>query len=266
MHFVPINYSDPDFNSANTADFQLLVFLNPDTFSYAVRHAKTNKLVRVSTNSPLNQLFESSVHSETLNLSYQKLIIAAESNSFCLIPDAVFTDENLADYAAFLLIKEADAVLKDQIENGENTVIFIFPEHILRKIESKFNTTEILFAPKSWIKTVLKKQPSSQNLYLFLEKNQLQVLYPEQHKIRFYNQFLISTLDELVYFTALVADQLNLKPEETTIVISGRIEANGEQMLRLKEFFKDVILFTLTNFMPENGLPQHQVIQFLGLN
>ncbi|MGI4750543.1 MAG: DUF3822 family protein [Janthinobacterium lividum] len=263
MHFVPINYSDPGFNPAFTADFELLILLNRDTFSYAVRHPATQKLVHVSSGNPLNELFEPSAHTEVLCSSYQKIIIAVETQSFCLIPDAVFTPENLLDFAAFLSVKEADVILTDQIESGQNTVIFTFPEELVRKLETKFQATKFKFAPKSWIKTVIDANLTGQNLYLLIEDNQLQVLFPDQENIRFYNQFSCSTTDELVYYTALVADQLKLKSEETSLVICGRIEAGSEQQLRLKEFFKEVTLFTTPNFKQRN---QHQVVQFLNLN
>lgn len=266
MHFVPLNFTDPGFNPAHKADFQLLIILNQRTFSYAVRHPATQKLVRLSTGNQLNEVFEAQSHSGLFTSSYQKIVIAVETDSFCLIPDAVFTHENLMDFAAFLLVKEADVILTDQIENGQNRVIFTFSEELIRKIEAQFKTTEIKFAAKSWIKTVIQAKLPGQNLYLFLAENQLQLLFPEQENIRFYNQFTCSTTDELVYYTALVAEQLKLKPEETTLIICGRVEADSEQLLRLDEFFKAVTLFASPEFKQQNTLQQHQVVDFLSLS
>ena len=266
MHFVPINYADPGFNPAFTADFQLLIILNQNTFSYAVRHFATQKLVCISTGNQLNELFDLQSHSGTFASSYQKVVIAVETNSFCLIPNAIFTPENLLNFAAFLVLKEADLILTDQLENGENTVIFTFPEELIRKTEAQFPSAAIVFAAKSWIKTVFQLPVSQQKLYLYLAENQLQVLFPDQKNIRFYNQFVCSTLDELVYYTALVADQLRLKPAETTLVISGRVAAAGEQMLRLQQFFKEVALFALPDNQQDSSLPQHQIVDFLGLS
>ncbi|MGI4805698.1 MAG: DUF3822 family protein, partial [Janthinobacterium lividum] len=161
---------------------------------------------------------------------------------------------------------EEDVILTDQIENGQNTVIFTFPEELVRKLEAKFNTNIIEFASKSWIKMVMQTELPDQNLYLFLEENQLQILFPDQRNIRFFNRFSCSTVDELIYFTALVSNQLKLKPEETNLIICGRIGAEGEQVVCLKKFFKDVTLFTTPNFKQSNLLQQHQVVQFLGLN
>jgi len=266
MYFVPINYSDPAFNPAFTADFELLVILNENTFSYAVRHPATQRLVRVSTDHHISELFEPQSNMGAFGSSYQKVVIAAETNSFCLIPNAIFTPENLLDFASFLLIKEADLILTDQINDEQNTAIFTFPEKLVRQIETQFGTTKIEFAPKSWIKTVIEAQLPEQNLYLFLEENQLQILFLDQGKIKFYNQFSCLSDDELVYYTALVAGQLKLKQEETTLIISARVEAESEQILRLKQFFKDVSLFTATNFKQNHFLKQHQVVKFLGLD
>lgn len=266
MHFVPLNFTDPGFNPAHKADFQLLIILNQQTFNYAVRHPATQRLVRLSTGNQLSELFEPQNHSGLFTSSYQKIIVAVETNSFCLIPDTVFTPESLLDFAAFLSVKEADVILTDQIENGQNTVIFTFPEDLTQKIATQFGTTKIQFAPKSWIKTVVDAKLSGQNLHLFLDENYLQLLFSDQENIRFYNQFSCSTVDEIVYYTALVTQQLELKPEETTLIICGRAEAGSEQLLRLDEFFKAVTLFASPEFKQQNTLQQHQVVDFLSLS
>lgn len=266
MHFVPINFTDPGFNPAYTADFHLIIILNKVTFSYAVRNVVTQRLVRVSTENMLDGLFKPHHQNQELALTYQKVVIAVETDSFCLIPDAVFTTENLLDYAAFLSVKEADLILTDQIENGNNTVIFTFPKALLRQLETQFKTTEIKFAPKGWIKEVFKADFSDLNLYLYLGENQLQLLFPALKNICFYNRFDCSTLDELIYFTTLVARQLKLKPEATTLILCGNTEAGSEEMLRLKVFFKEVNLFSTADYQKQDGLPQHQVVNFLGLS
>ncbi len=265
MHFFPINFTDPGFNPEYTAD-KLIIILNQNTFSYAVRSAATQKLVRLSSGNQLSELFKPRDQANELALTYQKVIVAVETDSFCLIPDAVFTPENLLEYAAFLSVKETDLILTDQIENRNNTVIFTFPEDLLLQLETKFKTTEIKFAPKGWIKEVFKAQFSGPNLYLYLGENQLQLLFPALENIRFYNSFDCSTSDELIYFTALVAQQLKLKPEATTLILCGNIEAESEQILRLKGFFKEVTLFATPNHQKHDGLPQHQVVSFLGLS
>lgn len=266
MHFVPINFSDPNFNPEYTADYQLIIILDSEKFSYAVRHSITNRLVRVSTDNALNELFDPQYHAGVFTSNYQKIIVAAETKSFCLIPDAVFTHENLPDFAAFLSVKEADVILTDQIENGQNTVIFTFPEDLTQKIATQFGTTKIQFAPKSWIKTVVDAKLSGQNLHLFLDENYLQLLFSDQENIRFYNQFSCSTADEIVYYTALVTQQLELKPEETTLIICGRAEAGSEKLIRLNEFFKAVTLFSTADFQQQDSLQQHQVVDFLSLS
>ncbi|WP_419803188.1 DUF3822 family protein [Mucilaginibacter sp.] len=266
MHFVPINFSGPGFNPAYTADFELVILLNTTTFSYAVRHPATHRLVRLSTGHLHNQLFDQQQNALFAASNYENVIIASDTNSFCLIPDAVFTPENLADFAVFLSVKEADLILTDQIENGKNIVILTLPENLVEQVQLKYPSAKIQFAPKSWIKTVLEEKVPGQNLYLFLEEKSIKILFADQESIRFYNQFAISTTDELVYFTALVADQLNLKPEETSLLICGNVADQSREMLRLQEFFKEVKLFGKNDFDQKNELHYHQVIQFLGLN
>lgn len=266
MHFVPINFSDPGFNPDFTADFQIIILINSEKFSYAVLHPATHRPVRVSTGNELKGLFDPQENDLFKASKYQKIVLAVDTKSFCLIPDAVFTPENLPDFAAFLSVKEADVILTDQLSNGNNTVIYTLPEDLIRKLETQFPSVKIQFAPKSWIKTVFEAKLPGRNLYLFLEENFLQILFPDHENIQFYNQFDCSNPDELVYFTALVAGQLKLKPEETSLVLCGAVEAGSEPMLRLQCFYKDVKLFATADFAQKDSLQQHQIVQFLGLS
>ena len=265
MHFVPINFSDPGFNPAYTADFELLVIINQHHFGYAVRHPATQRLVRVSTGNGLDELWRQQEVAELIASNYKKVNIAIETQSFCLIPNAVFTDEDLLDYTKFLVVKEANVILTDQMESGQNTVIFTAPAEIIHKVTALYDSPKIEFAPKGWIKTVMQAQLPGQNLYLYLDENRLQLLFPEGKNIRFYNQFDCSNLDELVYYTALVAEQLKLKPAETMLILCGRIEEGSEQQLHLQQFFGKVNLFNSADFRQHSALKQHQVTNFLGL-
>lgn len=266
MQLSPINFSDSGFNPDYTADFQLIIILSAGGFSYAVCHPVTRRLIRVSTNCPMAALFDPQNQKTFAASHYQKVTIAADTNSFCLIPNTVFTTENLGDFAAFLSVKEADLILTDQLSNGENTVIFTLQEALVKQIEAQYPSAKIQFAPKSWIKTVFDTRPENQNLYLFLAENTLKILYPDQENVRFYNQFDCTTADETVYFTALVADQLKLKPAETSLIICSEAEDGSEAMLLLQTFFKQVLLFSASDLKQHNQLKQHQIIQFLGFN
>lgn len=266
MHFVPINYSDSDFYQLDTAGFQLLITLNEEYFSYAIRDNLTQNLVKVITNQSVATLFNDLINTNLFSSDYQKTIIAVQSNSFCLIPESIFNEEDTSEYAAFLSVKEADLILTDHIENGQNKVIYTFPEQLIRQIEVHFPSAEIVFAEKSWIKTACKSADINQSLHLYLTEKRLHILLPEQGNIRFYNQFDCSTTDELVYYTALVASQLQLNPEETTLILSGRIETETEQILCLQQYFKAVVLFSSAGYLQQNSLPQHQMVEFLGLN
>jgi hypothetical protein len=165
-----------------------------------------------------------------------------------------------------MVVKEADVILRDEIEGGENTVLFAASAETINKLTTRFGSTKIEFAPKGWIHAVMQAQLPGQNLYLFIAENKLQLLFPEVENIRFYNQFDCSTLDELVYYTALVTKQLKLKPDETTLVLCGGIEDGGEQQLYLQQFFNKVSLFNFADFKQHSALKQHQVVNFLGLS
>ena len=266
MHFIPINFSDPGFNPDYTADFQLIIILDSESFSYAVCHPATNRLIRVTTGCLYENLFTTQNQEKFSASKYQKVIIAANSESFCLIPDAVFMPENLADFSAFLSVKEADLILTDQISTGQNTVIFTLPKDLVYRIEEKYPATKIQFAPKSWIKSIVDAKLKDPNLYLFLTEKKLKIVSFDQENIRFYNQFECSTADEVVYFTALVAEQLNLKPNETSLIICGEAETENEPMLLLQQFFKQVSFFSGLISKQHSLLKQHQIVQFLGLN
>jgi hypothetical protein len=68
----------------------------------------------------------------------------------------------------------------------------------------------------------------------------VQIAYFTAGKLRFYNTFEFHNPDELVYYTALVTEELQLQQHNTNIVMSGDINVDDKNAGRLAEFFNGV--------------------------
>ncbi|MGN6179337.1 MAG: DUF3822 family protein, partial [Mucilaginibacter sp.] len=108
--------------------------------------------------------------------------------------------------------------------------------------------------------------PQSYNLYLNFDKQQVEIVWFSNGKLRFYNIFNFHNPDELVYYTGMVAKELQLTQRTTNLVVSGDINQDDKNATRLAEFFNGVDENELKLIeLPAEIFP-HQVLSLTALS
>ena len=59
----------------------------------------------------------------------------------------------------------------------------------------------------------------------------------------FYNTFEFVSREDIIYYILFTVDQLNLNPEETPIVISGKISKEDEYYKIIYKYIRNVSIF-----------------------
>ena len=75
---------------------------------------------------------------------------------------------------------------------------------------------------------------------LHFEKDRFYILVLERRNLKLFNQFDITTTNDLIYFLLFTIDQLRLSAKDILLLLSGTIEREGEYHLLLKSYFKKV--------------------------
>ncbi len=247
-------YRDPSFNLNQAYDYTLLMQIDASSFSYAVTYKKV--LLAWGTNCSLKEL------AGELSAAYKKVVIGLPAKGFSLIPAAVFDKEHVTGYARLLDVKPDEKVLAQQLDD-QNFIIYKVDAKIIPAVE-KFGLANTVYLYKGWIRAIGQNDPEENSIYINLNNNKADFLYFKNGHIRFYNSFEYVTTDDLAYFAALVAEELELVPGDTTLVLSGNTPDDAPN--RLAEFFKEAVFNSTGALYLPDGIPTHQIMALAALN
>ncbi len=243
-------------------EYALLVLVNGNSFSYAVTSG--NQLMAYEANCPLSELTNPSQLQELLEANYKKIVLALPSPGFSLLPVNLFNADRLTDIAHLLDVKENEKVLA-QVLDKENYIVYKVDEQLLAVV-NRYDTKNVVFAAKGWIKAIAEANPANNQLYVNVEGNKADFLYFKDAGIRFYNSFEAKSADDVAYYAALVAGDLELHPELTRLIVSGDITAGDEIHTSLSRFFLAVTINPIQLLELPEQLSHHQLLSLAALS
>ena len=256
------NYTDNNFNLYQAYSYTLLLQVEASSFSYAV--VQQNHLLVSAQNIALQELAEPNQLGDILTATYRNVIIGLPATGLTLVPNSLFHEDHVGDFARFLDVNHSEKVFA-QILDEQNTIIYKTDYNIVAAVE-KFNLQSTVYCAKGWIKAIAQHGPKNNCLYMEIGRQSVQFLYLSSGTLRFYNAFEFKSEDELVYFTTFVGNELNLKPLATTIVLSGDIAANDVNHTRLLQFYPNVQLNELKVLEMPGQIPAHKILALASLS
>ena len=255
-------YTDERLTLSEAANYNLLLQVDPHSFSYAIAHNK--KLLAWAENCPLGELTDPQELQDVLTANYKEVITGLTSGAFTLVPEALFDNEYSANIARLLDIAETDSVYAQPLDS-KNTIIYKVDE-AASAAQGVFANETIVYRAKGWITAVANSDPTSTDLYLNIENGTVEILNFTDNKLRFYNLFPYKNHEELAYFSAFVADELGLNAENLTLILSGDVNASDKSFTYLAEFFGNVkINDTKVLVLPEQVVP-HKILSLAALS
>ncbi len=259
------NYYDPEFNPEHAGDNVLLILVTGNQFSFAVIQPDSTKVLIWGDQYSITELSEPTTLKQVLLANYHEVKIAVQSLSFTIIPKELFDADNIAGYGQFLAKKPTDSVLINKLD-ASNYVVFNVEEEVGNAISAHFNLKSVYFSGKTWIAGVNFARPYNQPLYLNVEGNVLQILYFKDAKIVFYNCFEFNNSDEVMYYVVMVANELDLNLDATSVILSGDISLSDKKIQRINELLPKV--YFNQNHVVElpDGFISHQILMLAGLS
>jgi hypothetical protein len=256
------NYTDNNFNLYQAYSYTLLLQVEAQSFSYAV--VQQNRLLVSAQNIALHELAEPKQLHDILTATYRNIIIGLPSTGLTLVPNSLFHEDLVSNFARFLDVKLTEKVFAQSLDD-QNTIIYKTDNNVVSAVE-KFNLQSTVYCAKGWIKAIAKNNPKNDELFIEVGNDTVQFLYFSAAKLRFYNVFEFKNEDELVYFTTFVADELNLKPLTTTLVLSGDIATGDKNYARLSEFYPNIKLSDLQVLEIPGQIPSHKILALAALS
>jgi hypothetical protein len=259
------NYYDPEYNPDQSEGNDLLILITGDVFSFAVLQLESNKVLVWGEQYTLAELAEPDALKAILLAKYHHVKLAVQTHSFTIIPKELFDGSKVATYGQFLTKKPADNILVNKLDDN-NYVVFKVSEEIGKAITAHFDLQSVCFAGKAWVVAVNFARPYTQPLYINVEGDVIQLLYFNGDKLAFYNNFEFNNADELMYYTVLVANELDLNLDATSVILSGDITHSDKKIQRVNDLLPKVY-FNQNHIveLPAGFIP-HQILMLAGLS
>ena len=255
-------YRDSTLNMAEADNYTLLVQVNPDSFAYAIVEDKL--LLACETNCSLNELTDPKQLDERLTAEYKNTVITLPAKAFVLIPVSLFNADNIAEYARLLDVKDGEKVIAQQLD-AQNYVVYKVDEQLLNRV-TNYDIKNVAFAPKGWMHAIDRSEPSVTDLFLNINGNQVEFAYYKKNRLRFYNKFEFTSIEDLIYYAVFVSDELELKQNSTALIISGNVNEEYELYTRLSEYFQVVMINDIRVLDLPANIPSNQILSLSALS
>ncbi len=167
--------------------------------------------------------------------------VSVKNNKFIQVPEALFVKEAQEEYLRFNAARDGDREFVESVVNMRSKAItvFAFPKDLgdwFRKMYPRITVT-FLHQSAALIEGVSRVSENRKDnpLYIFVDRFKLHILFAKQGTLLYYNQFVIRQFSEYVKYIMLVMRTLNLRQDNTNIVLWGYI---GKNSPHYNEFYK----------------------------
>lgn len=253
-------YRDNTFNANQAYNYILLIQIELDNFSYAV--IEDEKLLAFDTACNLNELTEPKELFDLLIANYKKTVIGLSASGFTLIPSSIYKADKISDFGRLLDVQLNEKVLAEAID-GQNYIVYKVNERLVAAAE-KYNINNAVYANAGWITAIAKNNPLNNNLYLNITDTKADYLCFSDGKLRFYNSFDYKNDEDLAYYTAFVAQELNLDPQSINLVLSG--EHGDKTGKGLADFFTSIAFNNQQILELPEQIASHQILTLAALS
>lgn len=256
-------YTNNAFSLSDADSYVLLIQIYSNSFSYAVTQNDT--LLAWGSQVSLSELQSPDELRDMLLADYKKVIVGLPSTGFTLIPEALYSDTQVHEFARFLNVGEGEKVFVQQLDN-ENRVVYKVAAKIADAAEALFGLENTVFGLKGWVKAIAGNNPADDTIYAEIQADTVTLLYYNYGRLRYLNSFKFTNADELAYYSTLVADQLKMQPNSMVVCLSGEAGSDDESTKRLSEFFSGTENTNLQILQVPETFASHQILSLAALN
>ena len=242
---------DDDFQSQNAAKCDLLIHIGFETFQYAIvdivrdelkslteyqipASLDPKELIKAIEKLPENQ--------REFKFPFNKVSIAVDTFNFTLIPEGLYEESKLDDYAGYFQSVIPGEIISSTIRSEKIINLCSIRKELHHFLNQTFNKPHICSQSVSFIEGIKKtyKDQILDALYLDVKERHIQIAVFNNSGLSFYNVFDCQNADELNYYILYLINTLQIQPEKFAITLSGKINAEDEYHKRVQKYFKEI--------------------------
>jgi hypothetical protein len=261
MSDYSFTYHDNGFSLDNVYNATLFLKLGKTGLSFLI--ASQGRLLAWKDACPLTALIEDAGLGKVLAAPYKEVRVGLLPEALTLIPTGLFAPEKAGEYARYLDVKPGNKVFSARMD-ANNYIIYKISTLAFESLASKINLNGVTIpADRGWITANAGTGPADHALYADVNEGQVSLLNFNGGRLRFYNVFDAQGIDDMLYYCLYTVNQLNLKPDEATLMVSGKCA--DEDMERLRQFFRSARYNDSPAVQISSSVQQQQVLSLATL-
>ena len=245
------HHQSKSFQPERLGSYRLRVLVRENTLLYVVLNSDS-KILAVNeyhSNSPLpfEEFFDGVVKMDYfLKEDYSSVEIVNGTLSFSLIPSKIFVPAHIKEFAG-AMIKEkvgADHLTFRKMDQAEATAIFSIPHLVKQKCDQHFKAPEYIPSCQPIMNMADFLAETSGNLLLLtIFKKQFVITGIRNGRLSVCNSYDYLSATDMVYFTKVVLDLMELGESTCPIMLQGDLDLKGD-------FYKE-----LGGYLPQHRVP-----------
>jgi len=182
--------------------------------------------------------------------TFEAISVVHKNNLFCLVPRALFQEDELPNYLKFnSKLLAGDEVVFDEIPNYDINSVYVPFTNINNYLLELFGPFSFCHHSTNIIRLLLNQaQHQKATCYAHVSERTFELIVLEQKRLLLYNQFTYKTKEDFLYYLLFTYEQLGLDPETTTLKMFGAIEEGDALFNCCYDYIK-----TVSVFVPQDG-------------
>ena len=246
------------FSITKTTTYHLSLKIGRYGYSYCIIDTVRKKCVAVKNinfdKTGDNDLFFKNVqdllaNDSFLNKYYKSIDFIYESPKATLVPNSLFDRKKLKIYFQFThVLDEYEEIHFNKLNRTPAANVFSIPSEITTLMVNQFPESRFYHQASIFIENTLRQSNDKNNMVSVLVNNDFfDIVVAESGKLFLYNSFSYQNESDFVYHILNVYKQLNIKPEEVALYLSGDIEENDKRVALLSKFILNVKLVSISD-------------------
>lgn len=275
-------YIDINFNKDFAHSSSLLLEIDTQQFSFLIydkQNGKIHALKRMSFNNQLKgtaftEQLKSIINKEDLlHLLFKETKISLTFQAFTLVPKTIFDEvykEKYLNHSAHVSMNENIDVNSIHAFFLKN--IFSCNSGLKAYLQHAFPGAKFFHLTSSLLEYTAQNNEDFANSQLIIDVHQdvIHLLYMQEKKLLYLNQFQYKNKEDFLYYVLLVCDQLDVDRTLCELKLSGFITIESELYTELYKFFSGISFVpALEHFtVPEElqSLPVHYYTTLMSLH
>nr|WP_315187752.1 DUF3822 family protein [uncultured Flavobacterium sp.] len=187
--------------------------------------------------------------------SYDEILVIHNNNLSTFVPTALFDENFLGSYLQYnTKVFETDFFAFDEIQNYEMNTVYIPYVNINNFFIDQFGTFDYKHANSILVSKLLiaSKNKDDKKMFVHINSGHFEIIVVQNQKLLLFNSFDYNTPEDFLYYILFTAEQLSMNPENFSLELIGKIDAESDYFKIAYKYIRNVSLIGVEDFRGNN--------------